>query len=104
VQHPLARAYVELEAARLMVREASGRFDKGENAGIVANAAKLLASEAAYAAYDATVQAHGGYAFDAEYDLVGLYQIIRLLRIAPINNEAVLNYVAQRALKLPRSY
>ena len=104
VQHPLARAYIDLEAARLMTDLAAAQIERHENAGVASNAAKLLASEAAYAAYDATVQAHGGYAFDADSDLIDLYQTIRLLRIAPINNEMVLNYVAQKALKLPRGY
>lgn len=104
VQHPLARAYIDLEAARVMNDRAAAEFDAGENAGLSSNAAKLLASEAAYNAYDATVQAHGGYAFDDDSDLMALYQLIRFLRIAPINNEMVLNYVAQKALKLPRAY
>ena len=104
VQHPLARAYVQLQAAHLTTTAAAAQFDSGENAGVLANSAKLIASEAAYQAYDAAVQTHGGYAFDADYDLVSLYQIIRLLRIAPINNEMVLNYIAGKVLKLPRGY
>jgi acyl-CoA dehydrogenase len=104
VQHPLARAWVELEAARMMTDRAAAEFDAEENAGLSSNAAKLLASEAAYHAYDATVQAHGGYAFDEGSDLMNLYQLIRFLRIAPINNEMVLNYVAQKALELARAY
>ncbi len=104
VQHPLARAFVQLQAAQLTTEAAATQFDSGGNAGVLANSAKLLASEAAYQAYDAAVQTHGGCAFDADYDLMSMYQIIRLLRIAPINNDMVLNYIAGKVLRLPRGY
>jgi len=104
VAHPLARAYAQLEAARTMMYQAAEVFDSGGNAGAQANMAKYLASEAADAAIDAAIQAHGGAAFDAESDVVSLWPMIRLLRIAPINNEMVLNYISERVLHLPRSY
>ena len=104
VAHPLAQSFIELEAARLMVLKAAEDVDLGREAGISSNAAKYLASNAAYQAHDRAVQVHGGYAFDADYDILSLYQIIRLIRVAPVNNEAVLNFIAQKALKLPRSY
>jgi acyl-CoA dehydrogenase len=103
VQHPLARAYVNLEASKLMTYQAADAIDNGEDAGILSNGAKLIASEAAGAALDAALQVHGGYAIDYDYDIISLYEVLRLLRIAPINNEMVLNYLAERALGLPRS-
>jgi alkylation response protein AidB-like acyl-CoA dehydrogenase len=104
VQHPLARAYVEMEAARLMTYSAAAEIDRGGSGGLLANGAKLLASEAAFAAVDASMQVHGGASVDRETDLLALCELIRLMRIAPVTNEMVLNYVAQVALNLPRSY
>jgi acyl-CoA dehydrogenase len=103
VQHPLARAFTALRAARSMTYEAAQAIDDGLPAGVLANTAKFLASEAANAALDAAVQTHGGYAFDEEYDIVTFYRRIRGSRIAPLNNEMVLNYVAERVLGLPTS-
>lgn len=103
VQHPLARAYARLLSARLSVYHAARAYDRGdEHTGLAANAAKLLASEAAYAAYDATVQAFGGAALDHDNDIVTFYEFIRLRRLAPLNNESILNYIAEKGLKLPR--
>ena len=104
VQHPLARAKAQLEAARLMMYTACEEFDRGGEAGAFANMAKLLASEAANAAADAVIQAFGGSAFDHESDVITLWPMIRLLRIAPVNNEMVLNYIAEKLLRLPKSY
>ncbi len=103
VQHPLARSHVNLEAAKLMTYAAADAIDRGDDAGSLSNGAKLLASEAAGAALDAALQVHGGYAIDYDYDIISLYEMLRLLRIAPINNEMVLNYIAERDLGLPRS-
>jgi acyl-CoA dehydrogenase len=103
VQHPLARAFTQLRAARSLVYEAAEAIDAGRSAGVLSNTAKLLASEAANAAYDATVQTHGGYAFDEDYDVVTFYRRIRGSRIAPLNNEMVLNFIAERALGMPVS-
>lgn len=104
VQHPLARANAHLEAARLMLYSACETYDAGGDAGWAANMAKLLASEAANEAVDAVIQAHGGSAFDRDTDVITLWPMIRLLRIAPVNNEMVLNYLAERVLGLPKSY
>lgn len=104
VQHPLARAKAHLEAARLMLYTACDVYDAGGDAGSAANMAKLLASEAANEAADAVIQAHGGSAFDRDTDVITLWPMIRLLRIAPVNNEMVLNYLAERVLGLPKSY
>ena len=104
VQHPLARARARLDAARLMMYSAARLFDSGANAGYLANAAKLLASEAAVEACDAAIQTHGGYGFDRDYDVITIWPMARLLRVAPINNEMVLNYIGEHVLDLPRSY
>jgi alkylation response protein AidB-like acyl-CoA dehydrogenase len=104
VQHPLARAYVALEAARLMTYEAAAEVDRGVDAGMKSNVCKFLASEAACAAIDAAIQVCGGYAFDYDSNIMWLYEHLRLRRIAPLNNEMILNFVAERALGLPRSY
>ena len=66
--------------------------------------AKYAAAEAAAAAVDQAIQTHGGNGMSAEYGLVPLWGLARLLRIAPVNREMLLNYVAQHSLGLPRSY
>lgn len=104
VSHPLAKAKMQLEAARVMNYRAAAAFDRGEDAGADANIAKFLASEAAFAAVDAAIQAHGGAGFDEDSDVITMFPMIRILRVAPINNEMVLNFVAQSVLGLPRSY
>jgi alkylation response protein AidB-like acyl-CoA dehydrogenase len=104
LQHPLARSRVALDAARLMMYTAARTFDEGGNAGYAANAAKLLASEAATNACDAAIQTFGGYAFTTDYDVSTIWPVARLLRIAPVNNEMVLNYIGEHVLDLPKSY
>lgn len=103
VQHPLARAKANLDAARLAMYTASQAFDSGVNAGYLANTAKYLASTAAVDACDAAIQTHGGYGFDNDYDVHTLWGIARLLKIAPVNNEVILNYIGEHVLRLPRS-
>ena len=104
LQHRMALAKAELEAARLMTYSAAERFDAGEDAGAHANMAKLLASRAAVSAVEAAIQTHGGYAFDRDYDIVTLWPMVRLMEIAPINNEMLLNYIGDHVLGLPKSY
>lgn len=104
LQHRMALAKAELEAARLMTYSAAERFDAGEDAGAHANMAKLLASRAAVSAIEAAIQTHGGYAFDRDYDIVTLWPMVRLMEIAPINNEMLLNYIGEHVLGLPKSY
>jgi acyl-CoA dehydrogenase len=103
VQHPLAMAKVKLDSARLLMYTASRSFDEGVQGGYLANAAKLLASTAAVEACDAAIQSHGGYAFDNDIDVATLWSIARLLKIAPVNNEIILNYIGEHVLRLPRS-
>jgi alkylation response protein AidB-like acyl-CoA dehydrogenase len=104
VAHPLARAKIETELAALMTSKAAWCHDHGLAAGESANMAKYAAAEAAIAAVDQAIQTHGGNGLSTEYGLVPLWGIARLLRIAPVNREMVLNYVAQHSLGLPRSY
>jgi alkylation response protein AidB-like acyl-CoA dehydrogenase len=104
VAHPLARAKIDTELAALMVRKACWQHDHGEPAGEAANMAKYAAAEAAIAAADAAMQTHGGNGFATEYGLLPYWGSARLLRVAPVNREMILNYVAQHSLGLPRSY
>lgn len=106
VQHPLAAAYLQLMAAsEVLARALSVYEDKGGRAvGILANGLKYLATEAEFAATDAAMQTFGGYAFAREYHIGRHWIESRLQRIAPINNQMVLNSIAESALGLPRSY
>ena len=104
VAHPLAKARIETELAALMTRKAAWLHDRGEPAGEASNMAKYAAAEAALAAVDAAIQTHGGNGLASEYGLVPYWGLARLLRIAPVNREMILNFVAQHGLGLPRSY
>ncbi|WTX00073.1 acyl-CoA/acyl-ACP dehydrogenase [Streptomycetaceae bacterium NBC_01309] len=103
VQHPLAQARARLDAARLMTYTATRQFDEGGDAAYAANAAKLLASQAAVEACDAAIQTHGGYAFTDEYDVSAVWGVTRLIKVVPVNNEVVLNHIGEHVLGLPRS-
>ncbi|MEU1953442.1 acyl-CoA dehydrogenase family protein [Nocardia rhamnosiphila] len=104
VQHPLAEAAIELEAARLMVWRAAALFDAGEPAGEESNMAKFLASRAGMKALDTAIQIHGGNGLAEEYGLADLWSIVRLQQVAPVSTQMVLNHIAQHTLGLPRSY
>ena len=104
IQFPLARALVQLEAAELMARKAAALFDAGEPCGAEANMAKLLTSEAAWAAGEACFQTFGGFAFAKEYDIERKWRECRLFQTAPISTNMVLAFIAQNVLGLPRSY
>ncbi len=104
VAFPLADAYAHLHAASLVVREAGWRYDHGLPCGEQANIGKLLAAEAAFAAADRAMQTHGGFGYATEYDVERYWKESRLMRLAPIPQEMVLNYVAEHVLGLPRSY
>ena len=104
VQFPLARAHIQLEAADLMRWKAADLFDSGESCGVEANMAKLLASEASWAAGNAAVDTHGGFGFAAEYDIERKFRETRLYQVAPINNNLILAFVGQKCLGLPKSY
>ncbi len=104
VAHPLAKAKIETELAALMTSKAAWQHDHGQPAGEASNMAKYAAAEAALAAVDQAIQTHGGNGMSAEYGLLPYWGLARLLRIAPVNREMVLNFVAQHSLDLPRSY
>ena len=104
VQFPIARAYAEMRAARLMTREAASRYDAGLPAGEEANMAKLLASEASWKAAEACLQTHGGFGFAEEYDVERKFRETRLYQVAPISTNLILAYVGEHVLGLPRSY
>ena len=104
VQFPIARAHAALAAAGLVRDKAAWLFDRGESCGAEANMAKLLASEAAWAAANATMDAYGGYGFAREFDVERKFRETRLYITAPVNNNLVLAYIAEHVLGLPRSY
>ena len=104
IQFPLARAYSQLQAARLMVAEACRLYDGGERCGEQANLAKLLAADASWAAGEACLQTHGGYGFAEEFDVERKYREARLYQVAPISTNLILSYLSEHVLGLPRSY
>ena len=104
VQFPIARAYAQMRAAELMVREGCRRFDAGLTPGEEANIAKMLAAEASWAAGEACVQTHGGFGFAEEYDVERKFRETRLYQVAPISTNMILAYLAEHVLGLPRSY
>ncbi|MEU9273112.1 acyl-CoA dehydrogenase family protein [Streptomyces sp. NPDC048251] len=104
VAFPLAEAYARLHAAELVVREASWRYDEGRPCGEQANMAKWLAAEAGFAAADQAMQTLGGFGYALEYDVSRWWREARLMRLAPIPQEMILNYLAEHVLGLPRSY
>jgi acyl-CoA dehydrogenase len=104
VAFPLARSHANIEAADLMRWKAARLFDAGRPCGPEANMAKYLASEASWEAANACLDTHGGFGFAAEYDVERKFRETRLYKVAPINNNLVLAYVAQHVLGLPKSY
>jgi len=104
IAFPLAEAHMKLHAAELIIREASWRYDHGLKCGEQANAAKFLASQAAFYAADRAMQTLGGFAYAREYNVGRYFLESRLMQIAPVPQEMVLNYVAEHVLRLPRSY
>jgi len=104
IQFPIARCYAQMKAAELMVHHAAHVFDEGGNPGEEANMAKLLASEASWAAADMCVQTHGGFGFAEEYDVERKFREARLYTVAPISTNLILSYLAEHVLGLPRSY
>ena len=104
IAHPLARAWADLAAAELLALKAAWLFDNGLPCGAEANAAKLLAADAGFAACDAALQTLGGRGYRTDTHVERLWREVRLYRIVPISNEMVLNYLASHVLGLPRSY
>ncbi|MEL7541761.1 MAG: acyl-CoA dehydrogenase family protein [Pseudomonadota bacterium] len=104
IQFPIARCYAQMRAAELMVYHAAEVYDEGGNPGEEANMAKLLASEASWAAADMCVQTFGGFGFAEEYDVERKFREARLYTVAPISTNLILSYLAEHVLGLPRSY
>jgi acyl-CoA dehydrogenase len=104
VQFPIAQAHAQTLAASLVRDKAASLFDAGKPCGAEANMAKLLASQAAWAAANACLDTHGGYGFARDYDVERKFRETRLLLVAPISNNLVLAYVGQHVLGMPRSY
>ena len=104
VQFPIARAYVQLEAAAGMVERAAGLYDAGQPCGTEANMAKMLASEASWFAADTCLQTHGGFGFAEEYDIERKFRETRLYQTAPIPTNLILSHVATHVLGLPKSF
>ena len=104
IQFPIAKAYAQMRAAELMVRDGCARFESGLACGEQANMAKMLAADAAWAAAEACVQTHGGFGFAEEYDVERKFREARLFQVAPISTNLILSYVAEHVLGMPRSY
>ena len=104
ISHPLAKAKIGVDLAAMMTAKAAWLYDHERPAGEESNIAKYAAAEAAAAAVDHVIQVHGGNGLSAEYGLVPQWGVARLLQIAPVSREMILNYVAQHSLALPRSY
>jgi acyl-CoA dehydrogenase len=104
IQFPIARSFVNVEAASLMRYRACELFDAGQPCGAEANMAKLLAADASWEAANACLQTHGGFGFAAEYDIERKFRETRLYQVAPISTNMIFSYVAEHVLGLPRSF
>jgi acyl-CoA dehydrogenase len=104
IQHPLARAWMNLEAANLMVMRAAALYDAGEDCGVEANSAKYLAAEAAFAACETAVMSHGGMGYSSEYHVERYLRESFIPRIAPVSPQLIMSFIAEKVLGLPRSY
>jgi alkylation response protein AidB-like acyl-CoA dehydrogenase len=104
IQFPIAKAYANMRAAELMVREALQLYDNGANPGPEANMAKMLAADASFEAANVCIQTHGGFGFAEEYDIERKFRETRLYQVAPISTNLILSYLAEHVLGLPRSY
>lgn len=107
VQHPLAEIKIRQEALRLMIYKATWLFDQQKDltdTGYYANCTKFLASELAMKAVDAAIEVMGGKGFHEDFDIIHLWEEVRLLKNAPLSNHMILNFIAERELKMPRSY
>jgi acyl-CoA dehydrogenase len=104
VQHPLAKNWMELEAARLMVMQAAWQYDKGLECGASANAAKYLAAEAGREACQTAVMTHGGFGYAKEYHVERYFRESMLPRIAPVSPQLIFCFIAEKVLGLPKSY
>ncbi len=104
IQHPLARNWVELEAAQLLTMKAAWLYDNGRECGAEANAAKYFAAEAGFRACEQAVLTHGGMGYSKEFHVERYLREIMIPRIAPVSRELILSHIAERVLGLPKSY
>ena len=104
IQFPIARAYANMRAAELMVREAAKLYEAGKDCGAEANMAKMLAADASNEAANACIQTHGGFGFAEEYDIERKFRETRLYQVAPISTNLILSYLSEHVLGMPRSY
>jgi alkylation response protein AidB-like acyl-CoA dehydrogenase len=104
IQHPLARHWMELEAANLMVFKAAALYDAGKPCGAESNAAKYLGAEAALACCQTAVTTHGGMGYAREFHVERYLREAMIARLAPVSAEMILNFIGEKVLGLPRSY
>ena len=104
IQHPLAESWIQLESAWWMVMRAANLYDTGQSCGAEANAAKFLAGRAAFDTATRAVLTHGGMGYAREYQVERLFRESILPRIAPVTEQLILSFIAERALDLPKSY
>jgi acyl-CoA dehydrogenase len=104
IQHPMAKAWMQLEAANLMVMKSATLFDKGVECGVEANAAKYLAAEAGFEACQTAMMSMGGMGYAQEYHVERYLREVMIPRIAPVSPHQIMNYIAERVLELPKSY
>jgi acyl-CoA dehydrogenase len=104
IQHPLAQSWMELEAANLMVFKAASLYDRGAPCGAEANAAKYLGAEAAFTACERAVMTHGGMGYAKEYHVERYLREVMIPRLAPVSQQMILNFIAEKVLGLPKSY
>jgi acyl-CoA dehydrogenase len=104
IQFPIARAYANMRAAELMVREAARLYEAGLPMGAEANLAKMLAADASVEAGNVCIQTHGGFGFAEEYDIERKFRETRLYQVAPISTNLILSFIAEHVLGMPRSY
>ncbi|MNO67450.1 Acyl-CoA dehydrogenase fadE12 [compost metagenome] len=104
IQHPLAKCWMELEAANLMTFHAAARFDRNEECGVEAGAAKYLGAEAGFNACETAVMTHGGYGYAKEYHVERYMREAMIPRIAPVSREMILCFIAEKVLGMPKSY
>jgi acyl-CoA dehydrogenase len=104
IQHPLAKNWIELEAAFLMAMKAASLYDSGEPCGLEANAAKYLGAEAGFQACTDAVMTHGGMGYASEFHVERLLREVIIARLAPVSPQLILCNIAEKALGLPKSY
>ncbi len=104
IQHPLAESWMQLEAANLLTFKAAWLYDNGKECGAEANSAKYLGARSAYDACERAILTHGGYGYAKEFHVERFLREVMIARIAPVSEQLILCYVAERVLGLPKSY